>query len=113
MSLLPGVKAVLFDFDGTLIDSYPAITASVNHVRSLHGLGPLSVAEVIPHVGKGPTHLLNETVGRGDPTDNTAAYRAHHVTVMNTALTQLMPGAAETLVGLKAHGMKVGVCSNK
>ena len=34
-------RALLFDFDGTLADSYDAITASVNHVRSLHGLPPL------------------------------------------------------------------------
>ena len=39
-------RAVLFDFDGTLIDGYPAIAASVNHVRSLHELPPLSVEEV-------------------------------------------------------------------
>ena len=35
------ISHVLFDFDGTLADSYPAITASVNHVRAFHGLEPL------------------------------------------------------------------------
>src|SRR5947209_247849 len=102
MSALPGLQAVLFDLDGTLIDSYPAITASVNHVRSLHGLPPLATLEVIPHVGYGPGHLLGHTVGRGDPDANSAAYRAHHPTVM-IALTRLLPGAAQTLAGLKQH----------
>ena len=37
MTLDSRLRAVLFDFDGTLADSYPAITASVNHVRGLHG----------------------------------------------------------------------------
>jgi phosphoglycolate phosphatase len=112
MSVLAGLKAVLFDFDGTLIDSYPAITASVNHVRALHGLAPLSVVEVTPHVGRGPGHLLEETVGRGDPDANAAAYRAHHPTVMGP-LTRLLPGAAETLAGLKQRGLKTGLCTNK
>ncbi len=105
-------RAVLFDLDGTLIDSYPAITASVNHVRSLHGLGPLTVAEVTPHVGRGPGHLLEHTVGRGDPAANAAAYRAHHPGVMGP-LTRLLPGAAEVLAGLKQRGLKTGICSNK
>ena len=70
---LSAFKAVLFDFDGTLGDSYPAITASVNHVRALYELPPLSVAEVTPQVGRGPGYLLEKTVGRGDPAANTAA----------------------------------------
>jgi phosphoglycolate phosphatase len=104
--------AVLFDFDGTLIDSYPAIAASVNHVRSLHGLPPLRVAEVTRSVGRGPVYLLEKTVGAGDMTANIAAYRQHHPTVLHSG-TQLMPGARETLVSLKHSGRKLGVCSNK
>jgi phosphoglycolate phosphatase len=34
-------RAVIFDFDGTLADSYGAITASVNHVRAANALPPL------------------------------------------------------------------------
>jgi 2-phosphoglycolate phosphatase len=107
-----GFKAVLFDFDGTLIDGYPAITASVNHVRSRYNLPSLSVAEVIPHVGRGPALLLAETVGVGDSAANVEAYRTHHPTVM-CELTHLLPGAAQTLRGLKERGLHTGICSNK
>jgi phosphoglycolate phosphatase len=104
--------AVLFDMDGTLIDSFPAIASSVNHVRSMYGLPPLSLDQVKKHVGRGAAHLLAATVGRGDPEANLAAYREHHRTVLHSG-TQLMPGARETLLPLKQGGRKLGVCSNK
>jgi phosphoglycolate phosphatase len=108
----PDLRAVLFDFDGTLGDSYPAITASVNHVRGLHGLPPLTEAEVRRHVGRGPDHLLRETVGRGDLQGNLAAYRAHHPSVLHSG-TRLLPGAAQTLRTLHGRGLHLAVCSNK
>jgi phosphoglycolate phosphatase len=103
---------VLFDFDGTLIDSYPAITASVNHVRALHGLAPLTEAEVRPYVGRGPALLLADTVGRGDSAANVSAYRAHHPTVYISG-SRLLPGAAEALAALHGRGYRLGLCSNK
>ena len=104
--------AVLFDLDGTLIDSFDAIAASVNHVRSLNGLPPLSVAEVTRHVGRGATQLLRDTVGVGDPKANTEAYREHHPTVIRAG-TRWLPGALEMLRALKGLGIKLGICSNK
>lgn len=104
--------AVLFDLDGTLIDSFQAIAASVNHVRARRGIGPLSVEEVTRHVGRGATRLLAETVGVGDPEENYAAYAAHHETVIRP-LTVLLPGAEEALTTLHARGARLGVCSNK
>lgn len=106
------VRAVLFDFDGTLGDSYPAITASVNHVRERHGLPPLSEQDVRPHVGRGPQHLLSHTVPAGSFGANLAAYRAHHPSVLRSGTT-LLPGATETLAALHARGLKLGICSNK
>ncbi|MFO0845831.1 MAG: hypothetical protein U0797_26185 [Gemmataceae bacterium] len=57
------------------MDSYPAITASVNHVRGPVRLPPLGVTEVKFHVGRGPTHLLQQTVGEHDVESAVAAYR--------------------------------------
>jgi 2-phosphoglycolate phosphatase len=104
--------AVLFDFDGTLGDSYPAITASVNHVRSRHGLPPLPEPEVRRHVGRGPHYLLSHTVPAGSVEANIAAYRAHHPSVLRSG-TRLMPAAAETLQALHQSGLRLGICSNK
>jgi phosphoglycolate phosphatase len=109
---LATLRAVLFDLDGTLIDSYPAIAASVNHVRAGHGLPPLPEAEVRRHVGRGPDYLLAHTVGVGDNGANVAAYRAHHPSVLRQG-TRLLPGAAEALAALHQGGLLLGVCSNK
>jgi phosphoglycolate phosphatase len=105
-------RAVLFDFDGTLADSYPAIAASVNHVRASHDLPPLPVAEVKRHVGRGPAYLLRNTCPAGDVEENVAAYRAHHPSVLREG-THLLPGVFETLQTLHANGLLLGVCSNK
>jgi 2-phosphoglycolate phosphatase len=104
--------AVLFDLDGTLIDSFLAIAASVNLVRSLHRLPPLSVEEVTRHVGRGAALLLRDTVGVGDPKANAEAYRVHHPSVIQSG-TRWLPGALEMLQTLHGQGIKLGVCSNK
>ncbi len=105
-------RAVLFDFDGTLADSYDAITASVNYVRSVHGMPPLPDAEIRKHVGRGLEKLLADMLPGTNVERNVELYREHHVTVMRD-LTQLLPGAREALAVLKASGRRLGVCSNK
>jgi 2-phosphoglycolate phosphatase len=106
------IRAVLFDFDGTLADSYPAITASVNHVRSLHSLPPLPIDEVRRFVGRGPEYLIGQTVPVGDVNRNTAKYKAHHPSVMKSG-THLFPGVPDLLTALKQRGYPLAICSNK
>ena len=50
-------QAVLFDLDGTLIDSAPDIAAAVNGLLKGHGLGPLTYAQVISMIGNGTKKL--------------------------------------------------------
>jgi phosphoglycolate phosphatase len=105
-------NAALFDFDGTLADSFAAITASTNHVRTTYGLPPLSEAEVRGYVGYGLANLL-EALAPGVPVDEAiACYRAHHQQAM-FAGTKLMPGVAETIPELARRGYRMAVCSNK
>jgi 2-phosphoglycolate phosphatase len=104
--------AVLFDFDGTLADSYAAIACSVNHVRGQRGMPALSIDEVKGFVGRGPEYLLTHTVPGGKLADDLACYRAHHPGIM-LPMTQLLPGAAELVSALHRLGKKIGLCSNK
>src|SRR5437899_3657029 len=90
------LRAALFDFDGTLADSFAAITASTNHVRQHYGLPPLPEEAVRAHVGLGLDHLLRELVPGAPTAEAIALYRAHHATVMLSE-TRLMPGVAETI----------------
>jgi phosphoglycolate phosphatase len=110
--MLASLRAVLFDFDGTLVDSFAAIAASVNCVRAAHGLLPLAEPEVRQHVGRGLAYLLDHTVPGCDQALDQPRYRDHHPSVMRP-LTRLLPGAAELLPALHSRGLKLGVCSNK
>ena len=105
-------KAIVFDFDGTLADSYDAITASINHVRKLHDLQPLREPEVRRHVGRGPIHLLENTVPGTDAEADLIEYKAHHPSVLRSG-TRLLPGVADTVAKLAGAGFVLGVCSNK
>lgn len=106
------VRAVLFDFDGTLADSYAAITSSVNHVRAQVGLAPLTELEVRSLVGHGLEQLMSVVVPELPADEACRLYRLHHPTVM-TELTRPLPGVVETLHALHRRGLRLGVCSNK
>lgn len=106
------IRGLLFDLDGTLVDSYAAITASVNYVRRLYGKGPLSLEEVKEKVGWGLENLLAKVVPGAPKEEAARAFKAHHAKVMY-AKTKLMPGVAETIPVLFRAGLKLGVVSNK
>jgi phosphoglycolate phosphatase len=106
------VRAALFDFDGTLADSFAAITASTNHVRTRYGLPPVPEATVREYVGLGLANLMEELVPTAPTAEAVAAYREHHPTVMLTHTT-LFPGVADTLAVLRRRGLRTAVCSNK
>jgi phosphoglycolate phosphatase len=105
-------RAILFDFDGTLADSYAAITASVNHVRAHHELPPFTETQVRGLVGNGLLQLMKDIVPGGNPDDDAKLYHEHHPTVMFD-YTQLLPGVAQALADLHAASVKLAVCSNK
>ena len=104
--------AALFDFDGTLADSFAAITASTNHVRQSYGLSPLSEDTVRAYVGYGLENLVEQLVPNAPTDEAVARYREHHQRVMLSD-TRLMPGVAHTIPELARRGYRMAVCSNK
>jgi phosphoglycolate phosphatase len=105
-------RAVLFDFDGTLADSFAAITASVNHVRESYGLPALPEQTVREYVGLGLTQLMQDLLPNVPTADAVARYRAHHTSVMFSG-TKLLPGVLDTLTVLHQRGYRLALCSNK
>jgi len=105
-------RAVLFDFDGTLANTYPGIAASINHIRAGYGLAPLPEDEVRRNVGRGPAYLLRQTVPVGENAGNVEAYKRHQMEVMHDG-TRLFPDTLPTLQALQALGLQLGICSNK
>ncbi len=113
-------RAVLFDLDGTLVDSVPDLCAAVNQALAGLGRAPLSEEEVRGYVGDGARLLLARALGRSmvghedsAQVDQAwgpfmAAYEAQLC-----LRSQLYPGVAETLRGLHGKGYRLGVVTNK
>jgi len=111
---LAGLKAVLFDFDGTLADTIPHILASFRHA-SKDVLGEvLSDDVLLADVGIPLAHQML-VLSHGDPecADRLlASYRSYnHAT--HDAMVRLFPGALEVLSALRAQGMPMGVVTSK
>jgi phosphoglycolate phosphatase len=105
-------RAVLFDLDGTLADSYAAITASVNHVLQHHGRPTLTEQQVRGLVGHGLENLMETILPGIDPDAAAKLYREHHPSVL-ASHTKLLPGVEAGLKALREAGIKLGICSNK
>jgi phosphoglycolate phosphatase len=108
-------RAVIFDLDGTLIDSLPDLTATLNRSLARHGLAPLSEDQVRPMVGDGSKKLLERgyAVYGKTPTEEdfdiySADYEAHV-----TDQTKPFDSVGAMLETLHRSGLKLGICSNK
>lgn len=108
---------VIFDLDGTLIDSAPDIHATANLVLADEGLPGLDLATVRGFVGRGVPHLVDrllEAHGISDP-DRAARMIGNLVARYEDAvsLTVPYPAVVDTLERLRARGDILGICTNK
>ena len=113
-------RAVIFDLDGTLIDSLPDVMNALNAVLADWGRRPVVLDEAKTMVGGGAEPLLErafDTTGDAfarrtrlsDCVDAfTAYYRDHPATK-----TTIFDGAVQALEALARDGMKLGLCTNK
>lgn len=107
---------VVFDLDGTLIDSAPDIHATVNAVLRLHGTAPLTLDQVRSFIGGGVDLLWRRVVGAtGLPAEAHRDLVASFMTRYHdaTALTRLYPHVTEALGMLADRGYPLGICTNK
>jgi len=106
-------RAVLFDLDGTLVDSISALTEAVNHARRTHGLVDLSSAHVRALVGEGLERLLQRAFDRTDiPASIVTAFESRYSETC-CAESRVLTGVSQTLAGLADLGIEMAVCTNK
>jgi phosphoglycolate phosphatase len=106
------VLGLVFDLDGTLVDSYEAIAASVNHARRSLGEEPLSVDDIRGRVGHGLESLMAEVVGKERAEDGVRLFREEYARIFADR-TAALPGALEVLEELHRRGFRLSVASNK
>lgn len=106
------IRAIVFDLDGTLVDSYGPIAASLNHARQAYSLPALEVAEVRRAVGHGLESLIAEWVGPDRVDDGVRLFRAHYAASYATG-TFPLPNVRSTLERLHRLGYRMAVASNK
>lgn len=111
---MPMRRAAIFDLDGTLVDSAPAIARALAHLRSGHEEPMPEVAEVRRWVGMGARALVGRALGRDhDASDvELASFRAAYAAQPGTR-EDLYPGIADALLALTQAGVTMGVCTNK
>ena len=108
-------RTLVFDLDGTLVDSLPDLKSALNRLMAARGFAPFGDAEVARMVGDGAQVLLDRAFSaRGASADSAAlaAYLADY-TAHSAVASRLYPGVAETLAGLRARGWLLAVCTNK
>ncbi|PYT09191.1 MAG: hypothetical protein DMF49_03005 [Acidobacteria bacterium] len=106
------IRTILFDLDGTLVDSYLPITESLNEVRSAFGLPSKSEAEVRREVGRGLEALIGDNVGADRVEEGVRIFRDCYRRIFREG-TRLLPGVASTIETLAGRGYAMGVTSNK
>ena len=109
-------STVIFDLDGTLLDTLQDLADSTNYALALHKLPARSLEEVRRFVGNGVGLLIHRAVPQGTPEEVEARcladFRAHYLLNMEHR-TAPYPGVLDLLDGLNKAGVKLAVVSNK
>jgi phosphoglycolate phosphatase len=111
-------RAVVFDLDGTLIDSVPDLARSLNIVLAENGRKTVALEQVRGFIGDGGTKLVERglaATGGASPEQLAAAF-ARFLEIYEAApatLTRPYPGVLATMKRLQQDGLRLGICTNK
>ena len=103
------LKALIFDLDGTLADTVPAITEAVNMTLKMLDLPEHTENEIKGFIGQGPKHLISESIPKeirlNDPTIVDRALKLYNENYEKTYMhtQKLYDGIEEALVGLSKY----------
>lgn len=110
------IRTVLFDLDGTLLDTAPDMAAALNAVLTEEGFPQLPFEHIRNHVSHGSSALVELGFGREQAEADFLRRRQRFLDIYNENLhldTELFPGMASLLAYIERHGMNWGVVTNK
>jgi len=111
-------RAVLFDLDGTLLDTIADLADAANLMLAELGRPARSQGEIHSFVGKGIPNLVRRCMTEGTSATESeietavAVFRRHYA-VVNGARTSIYPGVVETLQALRGRDIRLAVVTNK
>jgi 2-phosphoglycolate phosphatase len=105
-------RYLIFDLDGTLVDSYQAITESLNYALDRLGRRQRSAREVRRRVGHGLESLIRDMAGEDNVVEGVRLFRRHYSRIC-TEKTWLLADVASTLEVLNRRGLRMAVATNK
>lgn len=114
-------ELIIFDFDGTLINSIPDLTLAINKMLSHYNLSSLTIQQVTPFIGNGAKPLVeraleysikNKGVSKELLEEAFEIYFSAYKEV-TCDQTYMYPGVLETLNYLHKKGYKMVICTNK
>ena len=106
-------QVIIFDLDGTLIDSRQDLTTAVNLTREYYNLPPLALETVCGYIGNGARKLLERSLPKDIDVDEATPHMKKFYYAHLTDQTKLYQGVAEGLQELAATGRKLAVITNK
>ena len=107
---------IVFDLDGTLVDTAPDLTNALNDVLTKRGHAPVPAETVRACVGHGARIMIEEALrrtGAQDDVDGMLAAFLIHYEANIAADSRPFPGAVAALETLAAQGATLAVCTNK
>ncbi len=110
------INTILFDLDGTLVDTAPDLGHALNLQLIRHGRSPLSDAAIRPFASHGSRGLIGLGFGITPNDDNFIAMRDEYLSIYDTVFTRspvLLDGIAELLQAIESKGLKWGIVTNK
>ena len=110
------VRAVIFDLDGTLLDTLPDLVAITNKALSDLGFPTHSRDEILSYIGLGAESLISQALPAGTSQEDLLRTLDHWralYPVMGDTLTSYFLGIEDMLANLRRAGIKTAVLSNK